>query len=122
MLVLAVAALEASACTGALYSTGEVRAGQPCAERHFTTLGALTKAEVLAVLGPPGEVLPLVSGDLFVYRLRARSWRTIDLNTGLVGTPGLSLYADLEGRNTDEALTVRFDREGRVVDVASNGG
>jgi hypothetical protein len=121
-LVLGLAAgVGATGCTGALYSRRDVTAGQPLAARE-SVVTAGTKAEVLAVLGPPGEVLPLAEGDLFIYRLRSSRWRVFDLHTGLVGAPRLSLYADLEGSDRDEALSVRFDREGRVLDVATTRG
>jgi outer membrane protein assembly factor BamE (lipoprotein component of BamABCDE complex) len=119
-LLLVAAVLVTPGCSGALYSRREVTTGQPRAEHRADVAVGSSKAEVLATLGPPGEVLPLAGGDLFVYRLRRSRWRTFDLNTGLVGWPRMSLFADLQGGNRDDALTVRFDTTGRVVDVASS--
>jgi hypothetical protein len=79
------------------------------------------KADVLAALGPPGEVLPLVDGDVFVYRLRLTDVEFLNLNTGIFTGVFVPVYARLEGRQRDDALFVQFDAAGRLTAVSEAG-
>jgi len=106
------------ACGNALYSRTQARAGQA-----LNLDGALpaTKAEALALLGPPLEALPSRQGDLFVWRLRRTDVRSWNLNTGWFTGVGVPLYADVDGRRSDVVLVLAFDGEGRVTERAVGG-
>lgn len=106
-------------CTGALWSTTAWRSGPERAAAPLPAAPPSTKAEVLALLGPPSEIRPLEGGDLFLYRLQRSRREVFDVNTRLLGVGGVSLYADIEGEVVDQVLYVRFDSRGRVLDYTS---
>ncbi len=107
------------ACGNALYSRTQVRAGTPA---ELDGPRPATKAEALALLGPPLEVLPGQHGDLFVWRLRRTDVTSLSLNTGWFTGVGVPLYADVDGLRRDVVLYLGFDAQGRVVERAVGGG
>lgn len=80
---------------------------------------SLTKADVLAVLGPPIRVIGQGGGDVFVYQRLARDTFIVNVNPSFVPyfgpAPPIPLYfgSFSEGRN--DVMMVFFDAEGRVV-------
>ncbi len=117
-------------CSGAIYSKFDFRTGQPAQDGTLAaSLSArvpdadspgargaepVSKATVLSVLGPPGEVLPLAAGDVFVYRLRLTDVDVINLNTSIFTGIIVPIYARIDGRQRDRVLSVQFDASGRV--------
>lgn len=123
--VLLVALLTAlsPACGRAVYSRIVSSAGQPrvrTAQRPASD--DWDKSRVLAELGPPAQTLPLLDGDVFVYRLRNVDQRILQLETGSFGGVDLLLYSEFEGWRTDLTLFCFFDRTGKLRDVASSNG
>lgn len=110
--------LAACACGNAVYSRTHVSAGQP---PDLSGPPPATKAEALARLGPPLEVLPGQQGDLFVWRLRRSDVRSWNLNTGWLGVMGVPIYADIDAGRHDVVLLLAFDAQGRVVERAVGG-
>jgi len=123
-------ALQLTGCSGALYSEFDFRTGQPVRNGSLAaawaagapdaaTAGApASKAAVLAALGPPGEVLPLDNGDVFVYRLRLTDVDVLNLNTSIFTGIVVPIYARIEGRQRDDVLYVQFNAAGRVTAVS----
>ena len=108
------------ACSGALFSRTRASAGQPRAGTLDGT-GRLPadKAEALAAWGPPAQVVPQFEGDVFVYRLQRVDQEVINLNTGFIAPVAVPVWARLTGLWTELRLYARFDREGRLVEIAS---
>jgi hypothetical protein len=109
-------------CTGALWTTSSFRSGAPARggslAETLSGSGAVAKADVLAALGPPGEVLPLAAGDVFVYRVRRSDVDVLNLNTSILTGVFVPIYARIAGSQADDILYVMFDDAGRVRDVA----
>ena len=80
-----------------------------------------TQAEALLRFGPPGEVLGLVNGDVFVYRWREIEFDALNLHSGFVTPVALPLYGRLDGDQRDRSLMLSFDREGRLRHAALDG-
>jgi hypothetical protein len=108
-----------TACGNAFYSRTQARAGQAL---DLDGARPATKAEALALLGPPLESLPGQHGDLFVWRLRRTDVRSFNLNTGWFTGVAVPLYADVDGARRDVVLYLAFDAEGRVIERAVSGG
>lgn len=81
-----------------------------------------SKAEVLARLGAPLEVLPRAGGDLFVYRLRHVDVDAVNLNTALYLPVFVPLYSHTSGERRSEVVHVAFDEQGRLEHVARREG
>jgi hypothetical protein len=79
----------------------------------------LMKADVLAVLGAPGEVIAQAGGDIFVYRMRQADLQILNLNPAIIIGVGVPVFASLEGLRVDDVLFIHFDGTGRVRDVSS---
>ena len=88
--------------------------------------GPVSKAEVLATLGPPIQVIGQDAGEVFVYRRLARDTSTINLNPSMVSlfgpTPPIPIYFDSRTSGRDDTLMVFFDSEGRVQGEGFNLG
>ena len=110
-------------CGPTFYQEVNVRAGDPppLSALDERLLGR-SKGEVLAALGPPGRVLPLPAGDVFVYRRRSVDLSILQVNSGFFLPVGLPLYGEREGDRRDEAVMIFFDRQGRVDDTALGAG
>ncbi|GJM22457.1 MAG: hypothetical protein DHS20C15_23720 [Planctomycetota bacterium] len=80
-----------------------------------------TQAEALQRFGPPGEVLGLVDGDVFVYRWREIELDTLNLHSGFVAPVALPLYGRLDGDQRDRSLMLSFDRAGKLRHAAIDG-
>ncbi len=114
------------ACGGSVFQQSRFLGGQDRTEAWGKLVrgedASRTKAEILASLGPPEEVVPLAGGDIFVYRLRNVATDVFQLNSGMFGAGSLPIYARVSGRRVDQVVFVRFDRLGQVVDISSSGG
>lgn len=109
-------------CTGALFSHMSFRSGPSAAASHGkapTTPMRLTKADVLARFGAPGDVIPQAGGDIFVYRLRQADLEVLNLNPAIVLGLGFTLYAQFDGLQVADVLYVHFDQDGHVRDISS---
>jgi hypothetical protein len=88
--------------------------------------GPVSKAEVLATLGPPIHVISQDVGEIFVYRRQARDTRTINLNPAMVtlffSLPSMPLYFDSDTSGRDDTLMVFFDSQGRLRGESVNLG
>jgi len=110
--------------TGALFTHMTFRSG-PAAGAHVGGDGAalppmrLTKADVLARFGAPGEVIPQAGGDIFVYRLRQADLEVLNLNPAVVLGLGFTVYAQVEGVQVADVLYIHFDETGQVRDISS---
>lgn len=118
-------AMLASGCAEAIFSIDSFRSHEAYSEasllrfREIQSEGAvLTKADVLATLGPPVHVIGQDAGEIFVYRRMARDIRTINLNPGMVtlfvSLPAVPIYFDSETSGRDDTLMVFFDRQGNM--------
>ena len=78
----------------------------------------VTKADVLATLGPPIHVIGQDKGEIFVYRRLARDTRTVNLNPSMVSVPvalpPVPVYFDSQTSGRDDTLMVFFDSDGRI--------
>lgn len=111
-------------CGATVYTDVAYTSGQrstPKAGRDLPAAGD-EKAAVLARLGPPGEVLPTATGDVFVYRLREIDRQLVQLNAGLFVPLAVPLWARGTGLRADEVLFVFFDAGGIVRHLASSYG
>jgi hypothetical protein len=130
--VLLAAALSAG-CAEAIFSLDSHRTHEAYSEaslEEFVKLraaGLVSKAEVLATLGPPIHVIGRDTGEIFVYRRLARDTRTINLNPSMVNyfvgpTPPIPLYFDSQTSGRDDTLMVFFDSQGKVQGEGFNLG
>jgi len=123
---LLIAALLAG-CAEAIFSLDSHRTHNAYTEaslEEFIKLrdtGPVNKAEVLATLGPPIQVIGRDTGEIFVYRRLARDTRTINLNPSMVNlfipaVPAvpIPIYFDSQTSGRDDTLMVFFDSQGRV--------
>jgi hypothetical protein len=87
--------------------------GKPSGIHGRKAGGPVTKADVLATLGPPIRVIGEDTGEVFVYRRLARDNRTIDLDPSMVkvfiSLPSVPIYFDSETSGRDDTLMVFFD-------------
>jgi hypothetical protein len=134
--VLRVALLLAAAllagCAEAIFSIDSYRSHDAYTEASLRAFmdrkagGPVTKADVLATLGPPIRVIGEDTGEVFVYRRLARDNRTIDLNPGMVkvfiSLPSVPIYFDSETSGRDDTLMVFFDSKGRLQGESVNLG
>ena len=123
-LLLVWLAVLAVGCGGALYSRVSSRSHDaygPGSLESFrgVQLGrVVSKADVLATLGPPIHVIGQADGEIFVYRRVARNTSVINLNPGAVSglgaAPGIPLYLRSKTSGRDDTLMIFFDEEGRM--------
>ncbi len=119
-------------CAEAIFSIGSYRTHDAYTEAsldEFVKLrsaGPVSKAEVLATLGPPIQVIGQDTGEVFVYRRLARDTRTINLNPAMVNLFGptvpIPIYYDSQTSGRDDTLMVFFDAQGRVQGEGFNFG
>jgi hypothetical protein len=80
--------------------------------------GSLTKAEVLATLGPPIRVIDESDGDVFVYRRLDQGTRTVNVNLSLASyffpAPPFPIYFWSATKIRNDTLMIFFDPSGRV--------
>ena len=87
------------------------------------TQGPASKAQVLAALGPPVEVLVQSDGEVFVYRRHARDAATLSLTPGAVlPAPSIPIYYASEVSGRDDLVMVFFDANGRVRGISARSG
>jgi hypothetical protein len=119
-------------CAEALFSIDSYRTHNAYTEASLAEFaaaraeGPITKAEVLATLGPPIYVIGQDTGEIFVYRRLARDNRTINLNPAMVtvfiSLPPIPIYFDSDTSGRDDTLMVFFDSEGRMQGESVNLG
>lgn len=82
--------------------------------------GEVTKADVLATLGPPIHVIGQSEGDIFVYRRKAVDTRSIDINPSMVSfSVPIPIFFGSRTSGRDDTLMLFFDAEGHVRGEAS---
>jgi hypothetical protein len=123
-IALASLALLVAGCAEALYTSTSFRSHDAYTDadyaRYQDALDSppLGKAEVLATLGPPLQVIRQESGDVFVYRRQAVDVSIINLNPGMVSVFGptvpVPLYFDSTTSGRSDTLMVFFDAHGRM--------
>ena len=126
-----IAALSAG-CAEAIFSLDSHRTHDAYTEAsldEFVKLraaGPVSKAEVLATLGPPIHVIGQDTGEVFVYRRLARDTTTINLNPSMVSlfgpAPPIPIYFDSRTSGRDDALMIFFDSQGQVQSEGFNLG
>ncbi len=119
-------------CAEAIFSIDSYRTHDAYTEAsldEFVKLraaGPVSKAEVLATLGPPIQVIGQDTGEVFVYRRLARDTRTINLNPAMVNLFGptvpIPIYYNSQTSGRDDTLMVFFDSQGRVQGEGFNLG
>jgi hypothetical protein len=119
-------------CAEALFSIDSFRSHDAYTAASLEEFAAIkaerpvTKADVLATLGPPIHVIGQDAGEIFVYRRLARDTRTINLNPSMVrvgiALPPIPLYFDSDTSGRDDTLMVFFDAEGRMRGESINLG
>ena len=129
--ILLIAALLAG-CAEAIFSLESHRTHDAYTEaslKEFVRLrdtGPVSKAEVLATLGPPIQVIGQDTGEVFVYRRLARDTSTINLNPSMVTLFGpalpIPIYFDSRTSGRDDTLMVFFDSQGQVQGEGFNLG
>ena len=129
--LLLIAALLAG-CAEAIFSLESHRTHDAYTEAsldEFVKLraaGPVSKAEVLATLGPPIHVIGQDTGEVFVYRRLARDTSTINLNPSMVSLfgpmPPIPIYFDNRTSGRDDTLMVFFDSQGQVQGEGFNLG
>jgi len=124
LLVMAVSlALGLPGCGQAIFSRLSSSAGQPDVRSAPTpTNGGWDKTRVLAELGPPAEVLPLLNGDVFVYRLETVDQRILQFETGSLAAANMVVYSEFNGWRSDYTLMCLFDETGKLSQVSSSHG
>lgn len=123
MLVALLAALLLG-CGGALYSRESSRSHDAYTAASLESFrraqadGLLTKADVLATLGPPIRVIGQEDGEIFVYRRVVTDTNAINLNPGVVSglapAPAIPLYLRSRTSGRDDTLMIFFDAHGQV--------
>ena len=129
--LLVIAALSAG-CAEAIFSIDSYRSHDAYTEASLgdyvkrRAAGPVTKADVLATLGPPIHVIGQDTGEIFVYRRLARDTRTININPSMItlflSLPPVPLYFDSDTSGRDDTLMVFFDSEGRMRGESVNLG
>jgi hypothetical protein len=112
------------ACSEALIARSSYRSHEAFTDESLQRFdraraaGELSKADVLASLGPPIHLIGQPDGEIFVYRRAALDRWTVDLNPSFVPTPfptpPIPLYFGSFTRGRDDTLMVFFDAEGRM--------
>lgn len=131
-IALLLGATLSTGCAEAIFSIDSYRTHDAYTEAslgefvEMRTAGPVTKAEVLATLGPPIHVIGQDAGDIFVYRRQARDTRTIDVNPAMVtlffSGPSVPIYFDSDTSGRDDTLMVFFDSQGQLRGESINLG
>lgn len=111
-------------CGGALYSRESSRSHDAYTAASLESFrraqadGLLSKADVLATLGPPIRVIGQEDGEIFVYRRVVTDTNAINLNPGVVSglapAPAIPLYLRSRTSGRDDTLMIFFDAHGQV--------
>jgi hypothetical protein len=119
-------------CAEAIFSIDSYRTHNAYTEASFAEFtaaraeGRVTKADVLATLGPPIHVIGQDAGEIFVYRRLARDTRTLNLNPAMVtvfiSLPSIPIYFNSDTSGRDDTLMVFFDSEGQMQGESVNLG
>ena len=115
LLVVVALLLSLGGCANAFYTRSRTSNGQQVVSAPAKILrpGA-TKLEVLALLGPPADVLALPEGDLFIYSLEL-----VDLDIFALQNPnGISVpvFQYEQGLAQEFSVFCWFDSRGLLVD------
>jgi len=122
-IALALLATIPLACAPTLMAVRSYRGHQSLDPKALATIselaeaGALNKAGVLSVLGPPVSVVGQGGGEIFVYRHVARDASEINLNPSYVmpSAPSVPLYVDNDVSGRDDVLMIFFGADGKVL-------
>jgi hypothetical protein len=122
-IVLTLLATIPMACAPTLVAVHSYRGHGALDEKALATIselaeaGALNKAGVLSVLGPPVSVVGQGAGEIFVYRHVARDASEINLNPSYVvpSAPSLPLYVNNDVSGRDDVLMIFFGADGKVL-------
>lgn len=112
-------------CSNALFSWTHIRSHTAFNEasyeafRELRANGPVSKADVLATVGPPMHVIGQETGDVFVYRRSARDTRIVHLNPSFISVfgpaPPIPIYYGSSSSGYSDTLMVFFDSEGRML-------
>ncbi|MGI9431925.1 MAG: hypothetical protein ACR2PQ_06915 [Myxococcota bacterium] len=121
---LGIAAALLLGCSEALVARSSYRSHESFTDESLARFerageaGVLSKAQVLASLGPPSHTIGQPDGEIFVYRREALDRWVIELNPAFVPTgiptPPIPLYFGSFTRGRDDTLMVFFDRDGHL--------
>jgi hypothetical protein len=100
-----VLALLAALALGGCYIT-DTTEGRPLPDASTLEVGRTSKAQALALLGPPLSVRRQFDGDLLIWRRSASRVETLRL------IPILPLYEKTTGFADSDLLMLLFDRQG----------
>lgn len=109
---LALAASLAAAVAAAGCTLVRIEQGEPvgAADARAVKAGD-SKASVLATLGAPEAMFPILGGSIFEYSFRVTDTEALDISA-------IQASASISATETrTDRLVVRFDREGRVREV-----
>ena len=122
--LLAALLLPLAGCSEALIARSTFRSHEAFTDRSLADFERsqiarqLTKADVLASLGPPTHTIGQPDGEIFVYRREGLDRWIVDLNPSFVPTPfptpPIPLYFGSFTRGRDDTLMVFFDPVGNV--------
>jgi hypothetical protein len=111
-------------CADAIFSVVSFRGHDAFDDEAFRQFeadrarGVVGKPQVLAVLGPPTDVLRQDAGEIFLYRRVARDLSVLNLDPSMLpvlGTlPPVPLFFRRELSGREDTLMVFFDAQGRV--------
>ena len=131
-IALLLVATLSTGCADAIFSLDSYRTHDAYTEASLEAFAKMradqpvTKADVLATLGPPIHVIGQDAGEIFVYRRLARDTRTINLNPSMVSIPvslpPVPVYFNSETSGRDDTLMVFFDSQGRMRGESVNLG
>jgi hypothetical protein len=121
--LLLMAALS-TGCAEAIFSIDSYRSHDAYTEASLAAFaaaraeGRVSKADVLATLGPPIHVIGQDEGEIFVYRRLARDTRAINLDPSTISVfislPSIPIYFDSQTSGRHDTLMVFFDSQGRM--------
>ena len=121
---LALLVLLSLGCAEAIISRTSYRSHDAYSEEAYAAFAAkkqgglivVSKADVLATLGPPIQVIPQDQGEIFVYRRVSRSANTLNINpsmvSGLGPTVPIPLYYARSSKGRNDTLMIFFDEKG----------
>jgi hypothetical protein len=119
-------------CAEALFSIDSYRTHDAYTEAFLNDFvkmsveGPVSKADVLATLGPPSHVIGQDAGEIFVYQRLARDTRIINLDPSTISVfislPSIPIYFDSQTSGRHDTLMVFFDSQGRMQGESVNLG
>lgn len=112
-------------CAEALFSRVTMRTHAAYSDRDFARFGetckegSSRKSDIMAVLGPPNQVLAQDRGDVFVYRRSASDTNVVNLNPSMVSgfgpTVPVPIYFRSNRSGREDSLMLFFDEQGVFV-------